>query len=812
TLDDVLESTKTNKIGTTGRGIGPCFSEKCQRTGIRMIDLLDQKTLSKKIKESAKIADIILTKFKIDKVNVSQIVKEYAKYTEILRPFICDTCALVMKSVHGGEKILIEGAQAMYLDVDHGTYPYVTSSNPISSGALTGSGIGPIHVGQIIGVMKAYTSRVGEGPFPTRLNDANGIKIRKLGHEYGTTTGRPRDCGWLDLVLIKNAVFVNGITNLCVNHIDTIGKFKKIKVCVGYKYHGHEIDYVPVDLENCTPIYKDLGGDFDTKHKHSFDELCDNAKAYIKLIETYTGVPVKYIGIGPDENDFIIREIDDEKTHQLIKNESRTFSEYLLIPRRTTKDCTPDKVSLETYLTRYSVRDKSIQPIKLNAPLTSAIMQSVSDDKLAISLAQQGGISFIFASQTIENQCKMVEAVKKKKSGFVQSVSNLKPTDTLSDVLRLKMKNDHSTMPITQDGEPDGKLLGLITSRDYRIGYTPEDTLVTDIMTPIAKLNTGNENISLTEANTIIWDHKLNVLPIINKNNRLISLVFRKDYEEHANNMGELLDDQKRYMVGAGVNTRDYEERIPAIIKAGADVLCIDSSDGFSDWSKDVITYVRENYGNDVKIGAGNIVSAEAFRFLAKAGADFIKIGIGGGSICITREQKSIGLGQASAVIEVTQARDSYFKETGIYIPICSDGGITHDKNVIMALAMGADFIMMGRYFARFEEAPGEKITINGNIMKAYWGEGSNKAMNWQRYDMGGRNELKFEEGVDSYIPYAGKLKDNVQELLSKIKSTMCNCNSINLDDFRKNAIIRPASSQSIIEGGTHDVLVKNGE
>ena len=329
-------------------------------------------------------------------------------------------------------------------------------------------------------------------------------------------------------------------------------------------------------------------------------------------------------------------------------------------------------------------------------------------------------------------------------------------------------------------------------------------------MTPFEKLVYGKSGISLSEANDILWDNKLNALPIIDENQRLTHFVFRKDYDSHKDNPNELLDEHKRYVVGAGVNTRDYEERIPALVEAGVDVLCIDSSEGYSEWQADTIRWVREKYGDSVKIGAGNVVDGEGFRYLADVGADFVKIGIGGGSICITREQKGIGRGQATAVIEVAAARDEYFKETGIYVPICSDGGIVYDHHLTLALAMGADFIMLGRYFARFDESPTNKLNINGNYVKEYWGEGSNRARNWQRYDLGGDPRMKFEEGVDSYVPYAGSLHDNVNLSLTKVKSTMCNCGALSIKELQEKAKLTLVSATSIVEGGAHDVILKD--
>lgn len=487
---------------------------------------------------------------------------------------------------------------------------------------------------------------------------------------------------------------------------------------------------------------------------------------------------------------------------------SHTFSEYLLIPGYTSEACIPSNVSLRTPLVKY--RKGVEEPaISLNIPMTSAVMQSVSNDSLAIALAMEGGISFIYGSQSIENQAAMVAKVKGYKAGFVTSASNLTPDATLADVLALKEINGFSTVAVTHDGTPHGKLLGIVTGRDYRVSRMDGTEKVSTFMTPREKLITAPANTTLKEANDIIWDHKLNSLPIVDENDCLMHFVFRKDYSSHKAHPLELLDNQKRYLVGAGINTRDYAERIPALLEAGVDCLVIDSSEGFTCWQKKVIEWVRQNYGDTVKIGAGNVVDGEGFRFLAECGADFVKIGIGGGSICITRETKGIGRGQATAVIEVAAARDAYFKETGIYVPICSDGGIVHDYHMTLALAMGADFLMLGRYFARFDESPTPKVMVNGAYMKEYWGEGSNRARNWQRYDLGGANKLTFEEGVDSYVTYAGSLHDNVESSLYKVKSTMCNVGVTNIPDLQKEAKITLVSATSIVEGGAHDVTLR---
>ena len=493
---------------------------------------------------------------------------------------------------------------------------------------------------------------------------------------------------------------------------------------------------------------------------------------------------------------------------KFINEPSHTFNEYLLIPGYSSSECVPANVSLQTPLVKY--KKGETPAITMNIPMVSAIMQAVSGDKLAVALAKEGGVSFIYGSQSIEDQAAMVKRAKDHKAGFVTSDSNVRPDDTLADIIALKEKNGHSTVAVTSDGTSEGKLLGIVTGRDYRVSRMSVDTKVETFMTPFDKLVVAKEGTTLKEANDIIWDHKLNSLPIIDEDQKLRYFVFRKDYTSHKNNPNELLDKQKRYVVGAGINTRDYAERIPALVEAGVDVICIDSSEGFSEWQQRTIAWVRENYGDKVKIGAGNVVDAAGFRFLADCGADFIKVGIGGGSICITRETKGIGRGQATALIEVCAERDKYFEETGVYVPVCSDGGIVYDHHITLSLAMGADFVMLGRYFARFDESPSNKVMIGGTYYKEYWGEGSARARNWQRYDLGGDKKLSFEEGVDSYVPYAGSLKDNVAITLAKVKSTMCNCGALTIPELQEKATLTLVSATSIVEGGAHDVIQKD--
>ena len=487
---------------------------------------------------------------------------------------------------------------------------------------------------------------------------------------------------------------------------------------------------------------------------------------------------------------------------------SHTFSEYLLVPGYSSVKCIPANVSLKTPIVKFRRGEEPV--LSANVPMVSAVMQAVSGEDMGIALAREGGVAFIYVSQPIERQAEMIRRVKNHKAGFVISDSNLRPGASLADVLALKEKTGHSTMAVTEDGTGTGKLLGLVTSRDYRVSRMDGTEKVADFMTPMEKLVYAPEGTSLREANNLIWEHKLNALPIVSASGKLVSFVFRKDYDTHKDNPLELLDGQKRYVVGAGVNTRDYAERIPALVEAGADVLVMDSSEGYSEWQQRCLSWTRAQYGDSVKIGAGNVVDGEGFRFLADAGADFVKVGIGGGSICITRETKGIGRGQATAIIDVAAERDRYFEETGVYVPICADGGVVQDYHSTLALAMGADFCMLGRYFSRFDESPTAKTLVGGSYMKEYWGEGSARARNWERYDLGGDKKLSFEEGVDSYVPYAGALTDGMATTLAKMRSTMCNCGALTIPELREKAKLTLVSSVSIVEGGAHDVLLKD--
>jgi len=495
---------------------------------------------------------------------------------------------------------------------------------------------------------------------------------------------------------------------------------------------------------------------------------------------------------------------------KILEDISRTFSEYLLIPRLTRKGQRADLVNLATPLAALGKSpDKNFH---INVPVVSACMQAVSGTSLSIALARQGGLSFIFCSQAIDTQAEMVRQVKAHKAGFVQSDSNATASMTLAEVMELMASTGHSTVPVTHDGSATGKLEGIITDKDFWVYEDDLSRTVGEHMTQFTDVIHGEEGISLREANELLHRHKKDCLPVVDKQGHLSALVFKKDYEDHRRHPNELLDASKRLCVGAAINTHDFRERVPALLAAGADALCFDSSDGFTEYQMEGIQWIRDNYGDEVVIGGGNVVSAEGFDYLVQGpGVDFIKVGIGGGSICITREQKGVGRGQASALLEVAERRDAYFKETGRYIPICSDGGLGNDTQIVVALAMGADFVMMGRYFATTEESPTPKTSINGQVYKPYWGEGTLRAQNWQRYSEGmSSRKMIFEEGVDAFVPLAGPLAEVLETTLFKLRSTMVNVGAENLEQFREQAILTLVSEQSVVEGGTSSVFQFN--
>ncbi|MDF2672143.1 MAG: adenylosuccinate synthase [Clostridiales bacterium] len=311
-IDSLSEKSKgKDDIGTTGKGIGPCYADKHERSGIRMCDLLHPDTFNEKLTANVIVKDkIINALYEGEELNSSEIYDKYMEYAETIEKFVCDTTVVLYEALKAGKKVLFEGAQGTLLDIDYGTYPFVTSSHPISGGVCVGAGVGPTAISNAIGVCKAYTTRVGKGPFPTELEGELGDYIREKGFEYGTTTGRARRCGWLDLVIVKYGARISGLTDLAITKLDTLSGMDKLMVCIGYEFDGKVIDYFPASLEDlarCKPVYETMDGwDDSVQYAKSFDELHENAKKYLKRIEEYTETRISIVSVGPNREQTIV--------------------------------------------------------------------------------------------------------------------------------------------------------------------------------------------------------------------------------------------------------------------------------------------------------------------------------------------------------------------------------------------------------------------------------------------------------------------------------------------------------------------------
>ena len=474
---------------------------------------------------------------------------------------------------------------------------------------------------------------------------------------------------------------------------------------------------------------------------------------------------------------------------------SRTLAEFRLLPGLTTMVAAIDRVSLRTPLVLRPDRD---DPVTLKAPLVAAAMQSVSGVTMGVELARLGGVAFIYCSQPIAEQAEMIRRIKSHKAGFVEP-RTIPPHMALREVDALREEAGFSTFPIVSE---DGRLLGLITRRDYDV-RAHGDLPASERMVAREQLDVGVGITDIEEANALLIEGHRSVLPIVDEADRLLSLVFRKDIEDHLDNPDQVVDERKRLVAVAAINTRDYADRVPALVEAGVDVVGIDSSDGYSCYQRAAIEWVRREVPALPIIG-GNVITGEAFDFLVESGAGAVKVGMGGGSICITQEQKGTGRGLATAVMEVVEARDRYRNRTGIHVPVIADGGVLHSKDVTIALALGADVVMMGRYFARMDESSTEKIRISGRVMKPYWGEGSARARAWSpaRYDQAG-----FLEGVEGFVEYAGKLKDNLPELTTKVRAAMASCGCATIEELHEKAQLELVSALSIREGKVHDII-----
>ncbi len=504
---------------------------------------------------------------------------------------------------------------------------------------------------------------------------------------------------------------------------------------------------------------------------------------------------------------------------ELLHEPGTTYADWVLLPGRIRRNVTVDSIGLRAPLTKYSSGDKAELRISeipedvftVNIPMLSAPMQAVTGPKMAIELAKLGGLGVIYCSQPIKNEAEMVRRVKGYKAGFVVP-DVFGPDALIAEIDAHAKKKGYSTFPVTHNGKPDGRLLGLLTDKDYSMRHHA-GVKVADRMIPLDKLTAPYENDidgDLKRANEILEESHHGAIPIIDRSGRLKCVVFRKDIEQHRENPLELIDDKKRYKVGAAINTRDYRRRVPALLDAGADILVIDASQGFSDYQEETMRYMRKNF-QDVPFIGGNVVTEEGFDFLVQNGAYGVKIGMGPGSICTTREKFRIGRAQATAVIKLDERRKDYQKETGIYMPLIADGGIVTNDNIWIAVALGADAVMCGRFFARFDESPTEVHELTEvrdgrtftSSVKPYWGEGSERAKKWRNKRYGQAEET---EGIEGWVPYEGTLAGAMPRITKSMRIAMQKSGHSNIYDLHNYSRLERESPSSVKEGRPHDV------
>ena len=487
---------------------------------------------------------------------------------------------------------------------------------------------------------------------------------------------------------------------------------------------------------------------------------------------------------------------------------SRAFSEYVIVPREIKRDISPADVSLESRLTA---------ELKIPLPFLGAAMRSVTGPDLATAIALQGGLGVL---PRTEEQIDYVKKVKRFKAGFVTNLIAVSPDEEINILLEREGQYGYSTFPVVENK----KLVGLITEKFYH----PEHDLrrkVYERMLPLERLVTAKESITLSEANERMFESKIGVLPVVDAEGNLVSMVFMKDYKlskvQYPNQF--VNEEDKRLRVGAAISTHPEDrERAEALIKAGVDVLFIDASQGYSEYQKDTLRdlkKIKERLGCDTPIIGGNVVDEDGFKSLADSGCDGIKVGQGIGTACTTLQVKGTGRGQATAIAECAEARDGYYKETGRYIPICSDGSIKTTKDMAIAFALGADTVMMGGYFAGFAEAAGSlvnkrfrvisdegKVSVILAPVKEYWGEASLRSRNLRRYGHGDQRTFVVE-GEEGYVPYKGRLGEELPKDVNTLRYILSSNGCRTIPEFYKEAKLELSSEAARGEEGVGIIL-----
>ncbi len=485
---------------------------------------------------------------------------------------------------------------------------------------------------------------------------------------------------------------------------------------------------------------------------------------------------------------------------QVLPSVSHSLKEFRILPGYTPATGSPPDVSLETPLCR-----KGDRVIMLYTPFLSAAMQAVTGTEMAIALAQLGGIGILPVSQPVEEQCAKISRVKRFKGGFQTNILTLAPEQPLSSVVEIIKETGYSTFPVTTSGQFNARLVGILTDKDFDVRRDQQCRVADRMKTEI---QVGVEIDSLGEANDLMIRYGRGFLPIVTRDGVLKAAVFRKDLDKHLKHPNESIDDKKRLLVGAAVSTHPEDrERVLALAEHEVDVLVIDASDGHTEYQRQMLDFVKER--TSVPVIGGNVVTAAGFEFLAAAGADAVKVGMGIGSGCTTQQVKATGRGQASALIEIARARDEWQQRTGAYVPIIADGGITGPADMSVALALGADALMMGNLFARYTESAGNLVrNAAGEIVKEYWMEGSMRAHNMRRYNQ--LRETFFEEGISGVVPHVGSIYDKLPVIIQMLKSTLATAGCRTLAELHANAVLEMQSANAMLDSQVHDMVPIN--
>ena len=485
---------------------------------------------------------------------------------------------------------------------------------------------------------------------------------------------------------------------------------------------------------------------------------------------------------------------------QVQKTPSHSLKEFRILPGYTPPNGNAPNVSLKTRLCR-----KDDHFLHLHAPFLSAAMQAVTGGDMAIALAQLGGIGILPVSQPTDDQCAKVGQVKRFKAGFQTNIVTLAPDQPIAEIVEIIRETGYTTFPVTESGQFHDKLIGILTDKDFDERRDLDCRVASRMKTDV---QAGVELNSLSAANELMIRYGRGFLPILSKDSVLQAVVFKKDLDKHLRHPNESIDEQKRLLIGAAVSTHPEDrERVEALIAHEVDVLIIDASDGHTAYQREMIQFIKAHTSAPV-IG-GNVVTAEGFRFLIESGADAVKVGMGIGSGCTTQEVKATGRGQGTTLMEICAARDEMEQTQGVYIPIIADGGVSGPAEMSVALALGADAIMMGNFFARYTESQGNLVrNAAGEVVKEYWMEGSLRAHNMRRYAQ--TTENFFEEGISGYVPHVGSIHDKLPTIINMLRATLATAGCRTIDELHQNAVLEMQSHTALMDSQIHDILPTN--